>query len=286
MATEQSSEFKFIEGLARDLSTKTLIFPTSLNATMRIRSVLNDPSATIEKIAHIVGIEPVLSATLLKISNSAAINTGSKRITDLHMAIARLGFAMVRNVAISVGMRQLSQTTPAVGANPHMEKLWKHSVLVAALGYVLAKKLPRLNPDEAMLAGLLHDIGTFYILTRAKSYPDLFANEATIAEITRQWHTEIGQAILESWEIPEEIANAVHDHELLVRTHANPADLTDVVMVANILAEQITPGGAPNIFDWESAPSAFGRLNLDVKTCAPVMLEFEEEIKLIVLALN
>ena len=101
----------------------------------------------------------------------------------MHTAITRLGFSLVRNVAISVGMRQLSQ---AHGKGRHVqaiEDLWKHSIFVAATHYVLAKKLTRINPDEAMLAGLLHDIGAFYIMTRAKNFPELFADKEVLQDI-------------------------------------------------------------------------------------------------------
>ena len=282
MAIEQSRGFEFIESLAKELSTKSLIFPTSMNITMRIRSALNDPHSSVDKVAHIVGSEPVLSAQLLRLANSAAMNTGGKPVVDLRTVITRLGYALVRNVAISVGMRQLSQATPLGGMQPRVEKLWKHSILVASISYILAKKRACLNPDEAMLAGLLHDIGEFYILTRAKDFPDLFADEAAIDEICRQWHAEVGQAILESWEIPEEIANTVRDHALFDRTHAAPADLTDVVMVANILSGE----GMPENIDWEKAPPAFGQLRLDSETCATAMMESEEEMRLVALALD
>lgn len=284
MESGHLNEFEFIEGLAKELSAKDLVFPTSLNVTMSIRSALNDPNSSAEKVAHIVGAEPVLSAQLLRLANSAAFNMSGKKITDLHTAITRLGYSLVRNVAISVGMRQLTEADPHYAAHPRINGLWKHSILVAALAFVLAKKKTRLNPDEAMLAGMLHDIGKFYILYRAKKYPRLFADESALDEIIWQWHAEISQVILESWEIPEEIAIAAGDHELLDHEHDNPADLTDVVMVANILGCQDKPG-IPDGFNWETAPSAFERLQLNAETCLEVVKESEEEIRLLTQAL-
>jgi putative nucleotidyltransferase with HDIG domain len=281
MAAEIPKEFEFIESLAKELSTNSLVFPTSVNITMRIRAALNEPNSSIDKVAHIVGAEPVLSAQLLRIANSAAMNTSGKPVVDLHTAIARLGYAMVRNVAISVGMRQLSQSTLQRSKDPRTEELWKHCILVASISYILAKKRTRINPDEAMLAGLLHDIGGFYILTRAKDFPNLFSDAAAIEEISREWHAEVGKAILESWKIPEEIVTAIQNHETFGRTHAGPADLADVLMVANILNTR-----KPDDIDWQSAPSAFGRLKLDSETCAVAMEESEEEMEQIALALD
>jgi len=282
MATGIPKGFEFIENLAKELSSKNLVFPTSLNITMRIRSALNDPDSSTDKVAHIVGAEPVLSAQLLRLANSAAMNSSGKPVVDLHTAINRLGYAMVRNLAISVGMRQLSQASPQGAMQPLVEKLWKHSIQVASISYILAKRRTRINPDEAMLAGLLHDIGEFYILTRVKDFPDLFADEAAIKEITHLWHAEVGRAILESWEIPEEIAAAIQDHETFDRTHAAPADLTDVIMVASILSGE----GMPENIDWEKVPQAFGQLRLDSESCSTVIADSEDEMKQIALALG
>lgn len=282
MATGIPKGFEFIESLAKELSSKNLVFPTSLNITMRIRSALNGPDSSTDKVAHIVGAEPVLSAQLLRLANSAAMNSSGKPVVDLHTAITRIGYAMVRNLAISVGMRQLSQASPQGVMQPLVEKLWKHSIQVASISYILAKRRTRINPDEAMLAGLLHDIGEFYILTRVKDFPDLFADEAAIKEITHLWHAEVGRAILESWEIPEEIAAAIQDHETFDRTHAAPADLTDVIMVASILSGE----GMPENIDWEKVPQAFGQLRLDSESCSTVITDSEDEMKQIALALG
>jgi len=247
---------------------------------MRIRSALNDPNISASKVAKIVGTEPVLSAQLLRLANSAALSAGGRPVDDLPTAIKRLGYALVRNAAIALGIRQLAQNNHQSMMRVPLEELWRHSIQVAALSYVLAKKLTRLNPDTAMLAGLLHDIGMFYLLARANKYPDLFTDEAVLRNIPYQTHAQISPVILESWDVPEDIIAAARDHATLDRIHYASADLTDVVMVANILAKRGCPGTAGSA-EWSSPSPSFGRLNLDATTCAAVMLKSEEEIALI-----
>lgn len=281
MSTVQTNVADFIEALAREISAKNLIFPTFPDITMRIRAALNNPNISAGKAAKIVGTEPVLSAQLLRLANSAALCSGSRPVADLPTAIKRLGYALVRNVAIALGIRQLAQNNHDSIMHVPLEELWRHSIQVAALSYVLAKKLTGLNPDTAMLAGLLHDIGMFYILARANKHPELFADEATLKNIPHQTHAQISPAILESWDIPQDIIAAARDHITYDRIHYAPADLTDVVMVANILAKRGCPGMAGSN-EWPTKlPSAFDRLNLDAATCAAVMLKSEEEISLI-----
>lgn len=276
MSTEQTNMTDFIETLAREISTKDLIFPSFPDITMRIRTALNDTNISADKVAKIVGTEPVLSAQLLRLANSAALCAGCKTVTDLPTAIKRLGYALVRNAAIALGIRQLAQDNHQSIMRIPLEELWQHSIQVAVLSYVLAKKQTGLNPDTAMLAGLLHDIGMFYILARARKHPALFADGVTVKNIPHQTHAQISPAILESWDIPEDIVAAARDHDTLDRIHYAPADLTDVVTVANILAKR----DLPKETEWSTLPSAFGRLNLDAATCAAVMLKSEEEISL------
>lgn len=285
MEPAQSKEFEFIESLAKELSSNSLIFPTSMSATMRIRSALNTADISTAQAAQLVGAEPVLSAQLLKLSNSAAIRSGNGTITDLQTAITRLGFSLVRNVAISVGLRQLTQVKTKSPVSGKLESLWKHSIAVAATSYVLAKKLTKVNPDEAMLAGLLHNIGKFYLYSRAGNHADLFTNESAMDDLVQQWYAEIGEAILESWEIPEKIVVAIRDHEMLNRVHYGPADLTDVVMVANCATHHEYPC-SPDTFNQNTAHSAFERLKMDEGTCVAVMQESQEDIEALIKSLG
>ena len=123
------------------------------------------------------------------------------------------------------------------GLEGHLQDVWQRSTRVAAFGYVLAKACTRsrINPDEAMLTGMMHSIGKLYVLTRAAAHPELFANAAVLDEILEQWHPSIGKAILENWEFSEAMAQAVGDQEELDRTEPEVADLSDIIAVAVLM---------------------------------------------------
>lgn len=282
--TSKSKEFSFIEGLTSELSSRQLIFPTSLKATMKIRHVLNEPDVSIDKIARAVAMEMVLSAQVLRLSNSAAFSRGSKSTSDLRTAISRLGFSMVRNLAIAIGMKQMAQRTER-GAMPIVDGLWTRSIRVAALAFGIAKKRSRLNPETAMLAGLLHDIGKFYILYRARDYADIFVDEAALWDVVDRWHTDIGDAILQSWDVPEEISQAVRDHRNLGRTHFGPPDLTDLLTAADFL-DGYFYAGANKQCDWSAPPQALVLLDLTLENSEGLMAEAKHELAQIFQALS
>jgi HD-like signal output (HDOD) protein len=280
MTHNTSKEFEFIQALTAELSSNELIFPTSLNATMKIRHALNVPDISIDNIARAVGAEPVLSAHILRLCNSAAFNQTGSAISDLRKATLRLGLSMVRNVAISVGMKQLVQSRSSSEVPRLIDGLWKRCIRISALSYVIAKKLTRVNPDAAMMAGLLLNIGKFYILNRAHAYTELFSDETALWELVDRWHANIGTAILESWEVPEEISNAVLNGADFNYTHRGPPNLSDVVAAADFLDGKFY-SGSEAAMDWHSVPQTLIALNLDEEKSAALIAETKDELTLI-----
>jgi putative nucleotidyltransferase with HDIG domain len=271
------SEFEFIKGLTAELSSKNLVFPTSLKTTMKIRRALDTPDISNDQIARIISAEPVLSAQVLKLANSAMFNRTDRKIEELRAATVLLGFGVVRNVAISVGMKQLKDHQASGQTSERMEGLWTRSMRVAALSFVLARNLTRLSPDKAMIAGLLHDVGKFYILNRACLYQDLFVSEETLWDLVDQWHADIGAAILDSWELPEDVRTAVMDHKALDMALNGKATLTDVVAVANFLDGHFVAQSITSL-DWSSIPVPLQNLQLDAERTEKLMRETTQEL--------
>jgi HD-like signal output (HDOD) protein len=126
-----------------------------------------------------------------------------------------------------------------------------------------------------MLAGLLHNVGKLYILARANRHGGLFSEPAALAHVMRDWHANVGKAIVENWGFPEHIAEAIGEHENIDRT-AGHADVTDVLTVAVMAA-----GFMGHDVDFElnmQGVKAFRRLSLDNAKCAHIMQSCSDEI--------
>jgi putative nucleotidyltransferase with HDIG domain len=279
------SEFEFIKGLTTELSSKNLVFPTSLKTTMKIRRALDTPDISNDQIARIISAEPVLSAQVLKLANSAMFNRSGKKVEELRASTVLLGFGVIRNVAISVGMKQLKDHQASGQTSERMEGLWTRSMRVAALSFVLARNLTKLSPDKAMIAGLLHDVGKFYILNRACLYQDLFTSEQTLWDLVDQWHVDIGAAILDSWEISDDIRAAVMDHKSQEIPLSNRPTLTDVVAAANFLDAHFVAQSIENL-DWSTRPTPLKNLQLDAESTSTLMQETAQELTAIMQVLS
>jgi HD-like signal output (HDOD) protein len=268
--------FDFVRSLAAELSSGNLDLPSFPEIAIRVRRILSDPKSSVEQVVRVVGSEPALAARLLRISNSASLNRSGRAVTDLRTAINRIGYNMVRSASISFSMAQIRKSNKLAGLEHHLNDLWQRSTLVAAFSYVLARNYTKVNPDEAMLTGMMHGIGKLYVLTRVIEHPQLFASPPMLNQIISEWHTSIGKAILENWNFSEAMAQAVGDQADLSRTEDGPPDLTDVVAVAIIMAAH-----AEDISGLEAALSdlaAARRLGLDEAKTQAVMRESAAEV--------
>ena len=268
--------FAFVQSLAAELSSGKVDLPSFPDIALRVRQVLADEDVAQDQVVRVVGSEPALAARLLQIANSAAINFTGKAITELRTAINRMGFNMVRSASIAFAMSQLKKVDHLKGLEQPLDELWKRSAAVAAMSHAVAKRYSKINPDTALLAGLLHGIGKLYILTRSSQHPALFADSATYNQIVRDWHSPVAKALLENWDMAEEIVLAVSEYEDMERSHSGPVDLTDILAVGNLLAtfKEHPESLEINMHD----VAACQRMNIDRASYEKLIDESETEI--------
>lgn len=228
--------FEFVRSLAGELSSGKIDLPSFPEIATRVRQVLQDPKSSIDQVVRLVGSEPALAARLMRVSNASAFNRSGKQVTDLRTAINRIGYSMVRSASMAFAMSQLRRGAKLERLQSRLDQLWQNSTQVAALAFVLARTCSKVNPDEALLAGMMHGIGKLYIMTRAAQHPELFVDNATLDEICASWHASIGKAILENWEFSDLMASAVGDQEDFSREEEVEPDLRDVIAIAILIA--------------------------------------------------
>jgi HD-like signal output (HDOD) protein len=274
--------FDFIRSLAGELSGGQVDLPSFPEIALQVRRILSDPDTKMEQIVRVVGSEPALAARLVRIANSAAINRSGKDVTDLRAAIARIGHNMVRSASMSFSMNQIRTANKLASLAPHLNDLWERSTYVAAYAYVLARTCTRVNPDEAMLTGMMHGIGKLYILTRATGHPELFATEDVLNDIINDWYPSIGKAILENWKFSETMARAVGQEDFS-RPDLDSPDLSDVVGVAILMVSYGTDiaGLEQTLRDLPAAK----RLGMDQSKTYAVMQDSAAEVTALTQAL-
>ncbi len=279
---DHATAFAFVSELAQEVSRGRVELPSFPDVAVRVRKVLADEQIGNEQIARVVGSEAGLAARVFTLANSAAMNRSGHAISELKTAINRIGHNNVRTAAVSFAIAQLRRADELRHISGELEELWNEATLVAALAFAVAART-HVNADESMLAGLLHNVGKIYILARSNRHPGLSKDPASLAQIMRDWHANVGKAIVENWGFPEQIAEAVGEQESMERSATQP-DVADVLSVAVMMSTFI--GHEADLELNMQGVSAFWRLGLDNDKCVHVMRDCAEEISALRAALG
>lgn len=278
---ESGGSFQFLSDLARELSAGRIDLPSYPDAAARVQHVLSDDNITSERIARVVSSDAGLAARILTMANSTLLHRGGSAVTDLKVAITRIGHDSIRAAALAYANAQLRHAADLAHIRKHLERFWQEGVRVAALAHAMAKESKLLRPDEALLTGLLHNIGKVYIIARApKGSGEVQLDE----QVLQEWHPGIGQALIENWKLPEDIALAVGGQLEVDRSHAGSADLQDLLIVAVRLAAQMANNSADDA-ELAQMPAATA-MGLTDSAIVRIMLESQTEMETLQAALG
>ncbi len=269
---------KHITKLINDIQSHKITLPSLPEVAVKVRKFVDDPDMGIAQLSKAISTDPALAARLLQVANSPFFRCMTPS-SNLNNAIGRLGGVCVRNIVTSLVMAQLYKTNISGEIKSYMKELWEHSTSVAAYCNVIARKFTSLDAEEAMLAGLVHNIGSLPILTAASNDAELLGNFDTVKDLVTEFHTDIGKITLEEWGFPKALINAVFEHENLDREHEGPADLIDVVMVSSLHAT-LGKKNRPQTRPWDEIP-AFKALNLTPDESIDAMMEAKDELSAI-----
>jgi HD-like signal output (HDOD) protein len=278
----RSSTAALVEELGRSLAAGNLRLPSLPEVALKIRRALADENVSIGEVSRLIGTDPALAARVLRTANSALFYRGSKPITSVHGAVSQLGYRMVRNVALSFAAQQVFIGYGSEHLRSYLTSIWQHSVHTAALAHMLARVRTRLNPDEAFLAGLLHEVGKLYISLRAKENAEVLASEQAFESVLAEWHPRLGRAVIETWALPADLAQAVGEHQACGLEAPEPPTLTHVLAVANYLAEHSEM--AVNDEQFHAKAPSLGSLSMDKPTFDWLIRAGDVDIRLLLLA--
>lgn len=214
------------------MQSDKLALPTIPDVSLKIRRAINEPSANSNKIARVVQIDPSITARLIKISNSP-LYRGRRKIESCPEALTRLGLKASQDIITVFALKAVFNAKSGI-IRRKMQELWAHSSHVAAISAVLAHKTPGFDPDRAMLAGLIHDIGIVPILAYADRQPDILASPLDLAETVRELRSDIGVQIIRKWDFPTDFEDVVINAENWFRDSGPQATYSDIVMISQL----------------------------------------------------
>ncbi len=229
------SMFKMIADQARQ---GQLVFPTHLEQTLKLKQMLDDPDCHAETASKLISTDPLLSARIVAVANSSAYNRSGNSVSNIRNAVSRLGFSQTKILVTALIVRQLNQQLRDPLLIAKARQLWEHTAHVAALAQVLAKHITHVDPDTALFAGLIHEVGGFYMISCAEQYPGILDSEN---EAWSEYGEKlIGRGVLQQLEIPRHVIDAVEFMWKGLATYP-PESLGDTLILANDIAPVPSP---------------------------------------------
>lgn len=269
-----------------DIKSNRLQLPSFPDVAVRIRQLMEDPKVSVRDVADVLNNEPAMTVKLIKTCNSPIYRSASE-ITSSHDAIVRLGFDTTKQLVTIFSLREVFRTT-----NPKLKhkisELWTHSTEVAAIAHVLGKITPGINPELAMLAGLIQDIGAVPILNYLERYPHIIKMDERIDAMIDVMKQRVGAKMLEFWGFHKDLINVAKQSENWQYSSPDQkADCADICIVAQLHTfigkkqhHKLPP------FNQVPAFGKLGKAGLTPEQSAQVLAKSREEIENIHALLN
>lgn len=227
-----------VDKIIAEVGRGEVSFPTHADVAFRVRLALDDPDLHLAKAAQIVQAEPLLAARVVALANSVAFTRSGRPVADVKTAVTRLGIKFVRALATAVVMRQMAGNSRSPVYRSLSERLWEHTTHVAALAHLLAMRFNRPLADMALFAGIVHEVGGFYLISRSDDYPDLFSDRQVLSLADEM---SIGRAVLAALAVPVEVSMAIECLWQPGSAAFPPASLGDLLSLADRLTPIVSP---------------------------------------------
>ena len=237
--------------IASEATRGELHFPTNVNTSLQIQSALDDPDCHIDRAQRLVSAEPLLAARIVAMANSAAYNTGGHEIANIKAAVSRLGFRPLRALVSSMIMRQFASMLTDPELRLMAAQLWEHCAQTAGLAYVLSKRITGEDPETAFFTGIVHEVGGFYLFSRAGEFPGIFDSKG------EDWRAygerAIGRGVMKKLGLPEAVLATMEDvwfgALMLPLVHKDDTEVSqtgNTILLAKALASTPSPLAPPD----------------------------------------
>ncbi len=275
---------KLTQKINSEFESDRISLPSLPEIALKVRTAVNDEDKSIRDLASIIQSDTSITARIIQISNSPLYKTATVA-GDCYTAISKLGMKTTRDIVTCLVMHNMFSSSSVVVCK-RLKKIWKESSYIAAISSVIARKIPHLQVDTALLAGLVHNIGKLPILNYIEAFPELLEDEAQIESILESLHPAIGVKILQKWGFSDALQKIPEQVTDLSRSGSETTNYSDVVIVAKIHS-LFGSNSASNLPKLTEIPS-FNKLGLSLEgpdESMKVLLDAKHDIQLVLRSL-
>lgn len=199
--TDQASDL--LEIIYRAYSEQRLRLPSLPDVAMQVRDAVANPDFGLADVARVLETDPALCVRLIQVANSPAYR-GAQPVQSVQEAAGRLGLKSVQSFTMAMAMRDLFHAE-SEAARQESINLYASSQELASLAFAMARRIPELNPDRALLAGLVRNIGALPIISYCDSHPVLSCDLDSLSNAVQQLKDITGGLVLRHWGFDDEM---------------------------------------------------------------------------------
>jgi putative nucleotidyltransferase with HDIG domain len=258
--------------------------PMMSNSALKVLTLLRDHNSDAASFERAIRYDPVLTANILKMANSAYFGFNGK-VGSIRQGVVFLGWRRLHQLLVASSVHAIMEQTVA-GYDLPKGALWRHSVATAVASEHLMRQSGAPVLEESFTAALLHDIGKLviadFIVEQLHPIEALILEGVPCEDAEREVlgidHAEAGAMVLKTWSFPESLTNAVRWHHAPDESGA-PSSVTDLVHVANVLCMKLGIGQSKNYLKYKISEGSFHRLGLEGSAVGELANSIAEEVK-------
>lgn len=242
---QESSENNEIEKLIIDRVSEVLINPNGVrfeSFPKALQETLDkiDADCSVDEIQCSLERDPVLSADVVRLANTAQFNRNIIRITNLKLAINMVGLSSLKQIVTAASVAKMMQVSPLY-FKLFGEKIWLHSINTAQISEKMARHRGDVDPYTAFFVGIIHDIGKIAIFGQLvgaiqEGKPDSEPGSLHFRKVMTSLSKQLTFNIVRSWQLPSEIVEPIKQH-IVYKTVAPSNPLTSILIEAKLISE-------------------------------------------------
>jgi len=210
-----------------------LEIPTLPEVAIHLRKAIQK-DVGISEAVKIIQLDPVISAKLIEVANCPLYLTNIRASNCLD-AVKRIGLNATRSLVIALSIKQIFKSKSPL-LKRHLEELWKQSLYLSALCHILAAGCGQQNPEDALLAGLVCDIGALPFLSFVANLPAEYIHDAEIEEAIPVLKGVVGATVLKEWDFPNSFIDVALASGDWFENTSEELSLTDIVVLSRLHA--------------------------------------------------
>ncbi len=224
---------QFFNSFADAYRENKLSLPSLPQVAIKLRKAMEKDDVGVNDVIKIVQVDAPVVAKLIQVANSA-LYAPTTPIKNCHDAVTRLGLETTRKLVMGISVKQLFQSkSPQLMAK--MQELWKKSLHVSSLSFVLAQESGQVNPEDALLAGLVCDIGAIPLIHFAEQHPETYPNLNDLQMVMPYLNPPVGSLVLHTLGFSTEITEIPkHAEDWYYESDSDKLTLIDVVILAKL----------------------------------------------------